>query len=77
MLSDPSRGLYQVYWHRSIPQNCVAMANPVNVAPLTASASADTFGPNGHERSAHIDVSTFDSGGNNVPENVNVAVICP
>jgi hypothetical protein len=76
-LSEPSRGLYQVYWHRSIPQNCVAMANPVNVAPLTASAAADTFGPNGHGQSAHIVVSTFDSGGNNVPENVNVVVICP
>ena len=76
-LSDPSRGLYQVYWHRSIPRNCVAIANPVNVAPLTAPATADTFGPDGHGRTAHIVVSTFDSGGNNVPENVNVVVICP
>jgi hypothetical protein len=76
-LSDPSRGLYQVYWHRSIPQKCVAIANPVNVAPLTAPATADTFGPNGQGRSAHIVVATFDSSSNNVPENVNVVVICP
>jgi hypothetical protein len=77
ILSDPSRGLYQIYWHRLIPQNCVALANPVNVAPLTASASADTFGPNGKGRGTHIVVSTFDASGNNVPENVNVVVICP
>lgn len=76
-LSDPTRGLYQVYWHRSIPQDCVAIANPVNVAPLTASATADTFGPTGQGRSSHLVVSTFDSSGNNVPENVNVVVICP
>jgi hypothetical protein len=75
--SDPSRGLYQVYWHRSIPQNCIAIANPVNVAPLTTSATANTFGPNGQGRGAHILVSTFDASGNNVPENVNVVVICP
>ena len=76
-VSDPARGLYEIYWHRSIPQNCVAVANPVNVAPLTASATAETFGPNGTGRSAHILVSTFDASGNNVPENVNVLIICP
>jgi len=75
--SDPTRGLYQVSWHRSIPARCVAVANPVNVAPLTAQATADTFGPSGQGQSSHIVVSTFDSGGNNVPENVNVVVICP
>lgn len=74
--SDPTRGLYQISWHRSIPKNCIAMANPVNVAPLTASATADTFGPNGQGRTAHIIVSTFDSSGGNVPESVNVVVIC-
>lgn len=75
--SDPSRGLYQVYWHRSIPSGCIAVANPVNVAPLTAPATADTFGPSGRGRSSHILVSTFDAGGSNVPENVNVLVVCP
>ena len=75
--SDPTRGLYQVSWHRSIPARCIAIANPVNVAPLTAQATADTFGPSGQGQSSHIVVSTFDSGGNNVPENVNVVVICP
>ena len=75
--SDPTRGLYQVYWHRSIPSRCIAVANPVNVAPLTAPANADTFGPSGQGRNSHIVVSTFDAGGNNVPENVNIVVICP
>ena len=75
--SDPTRGLYQVSWHRSIPARCIAVANPVNAAPLTSQATADTFGPSGQGQSSHIVVSTFDSGGNNVPENVNVVVICP
>jgi hypothetical protein len=75
--SDPTRGLYQVSWHRPIPARCIAIANPVNVAPITAQATADTFGPTGKGQSSHIVVSTFDSGGNNVPENVNVVVICP
>ena len=75
--TDPTRGLYQVYWHRSIPAGCIAFANPVNVAPFTAPATADTFGPTGQGRNMHVAVSTFDAGGNNVPENVNVAVICP
>jgi len=75
--SDPTQGLYQLYWHRSIAQNCVAIANPVNVGPVNASATANTAGPFGRGRSAHILVSTFDAGGNNVPENVNVVIICP
>jgi hypothetical protein len=77
VLSDPARGLYQVSWNRSIPSGCIAVANPVNVAPLTSSATAETFGPTGQGRSSHIVVSTFDSGGNNVPENVNVLIVCP
>jgi hypothetical protein len=75
--SDPAQGLYQLYWHRAIPQNCVAIANPVNVGPINASATANTAGPFGRGRSAHILVSTFDAAGNNVPENVNVLIICP
>jgi hypothetical protein len=77
VFSDPTRGLYQVSWHRSIPSRCIAVANPVNVAPITSSATAETFGPTGQGRSSHIVVSTFDSGGNNVPENVNVLIVCP
>ena len=75
--SNPTQGLYQVYWHRSIAQNCVAIANPVNAGPVNASASAKTAGPFGRGRSAHLLVSTFDASGNNVPENVNVLVVCP
>jgi hypothetical protein len=77
VFSDPARGLYQVSWNRSIPSRCIAVANPVNVAPLTSPATADTFGPTGQGRSSHVVVSTFDSGGNNVPENVNVLIVCP
>lgn len=77
IVSDPARGLYQLSWHRSIPSRCIAVANPVNVAPLTAPATADTFGPDGQGHSSHLVVATFDASGNNVPENVNVVVICP
>ncbi len=74
--TDPTRGLFRVSWHRSIPSNCIAIANPVNVAPI-APASASTFGPAGHGRSANLLVETFDGTGNNVPLSVNVVVICP
>ena len=74
--SNPTQGLYELYWHRSIAQNCIAIANPVNVGPINASASATTAGPFGRGRDAHIIVSTFDASGNNVPENVNVLIIC-
>jgi hypothetical protein len=76
-MSNPTQGLYQVYWHSSIAQSCIAIANPVNVGPVNASATATTAGPFGRGRSTHILVSTFDASGNNVPENVNVLIICP
>ena len=76
-MSNPTQGLYQVSWHRSIAQNCIAIANPVNVGPINASASATTAGPFGRGHATHIIVSTFDASGNNVPENVNVLIICP
>ncbi len=77
VFSDPTRGLYQVSWHRSIPSRCIAVANPVNVAPITSRASAETFGPTGKGRASYVLVSTFDSAGDNVPENVNLVVVCP
>src|ERR1035438_7171492 len=30
-VTDPTRGLFRVSWHRSLPQNCVVFANPANV----------------------------------------------
>ena len=76
-MSNPTQGLYQVYWHQSIAQDCIAIASPVNVAPVNSPASATTAGPFGRGRSAHILISTFDGSGNNVPENVNVVILCP
>ena len=74
-LPDPGRGLIRVSWHRAIPSNCIAIANPANVpmAPVTA----DTIGPDGQGSSTFLTVQTFDSTGASVPENFNVAVICP
>jgi hypothetical protein len=75
--TDPTRGLFRVSWHRSIPSSCVAIANPANVPAAVGQATADTFGPDGVGRNAFLLVQTFDAGGNNVPVNVNVVVVCP
>jgi hypothetical protein len=75
--TDPARGLFQVSWHRGIPSSCIAIANPANVAPVLGPATADTFGPNGRGLATSLLVETFNSNGANVPENVNVVVICP
>jgi hypothetical protein len=76
-LTNPGRGLFRVSWNQSIQQNCMAIATPANVPAVLGSATADTFGPSGHGRSTNLLVQTFDASGNNVPENVNVIVICP
>ncbi len=74
---DSTRGLFQVSWHRSIPPSCMAVASPANVPAVVGQATANTLGPDGSGRSAFVLVQTFDASGNNVPENVNVVVICP
>ena len=76
-VTTPGRGLYRVSWNQSIGPNCMAMANPSNVPAVVGSATATTFGPSGHGRSTNLVVQTFDASGNNVPENVNVIVVCP
>lgn len=76
-LTDPTRGLFRVSWHRSIPSGCVADANPTNVPTVLGSASASVFGLDGQNSATSLLVSTFDASGNNVPVNVNVVVICP
>jgi hypothetical protein len=74
--TDPTRGVVRVTWHRSIPLNCIAIANPTDVTPF-GPASAHAFGPENPGRSADFAVMTFDGSGNNVPENFNIVVICP
>jgi len=74
---DSTRGLFQVSWHRSIPPSCMAIASPANVPAVVGQATANTLGPDGSGRGAFVLVQTFDASGNNVPENVNVVVICP
>ena len=69
----PGRGLYRVSWNRSIPRNCIALANPANVVPTLGPPTADTAGPDG----GTVLVETYDASGNNVPETVNVIVLCP
>jgi len=55
----------------------MAVANPANVPAVVGSATADAFGPSGQGRGTTLLVQTFDATGNNVPENVNVIVVCP
>lgn len=74
---DSTRGLFQVSWHRSIRSGCMAVASPANVPAVLGQANANTVGPDGTGRSAFVLVQTFDASGNNVPENVNVMVVCP
>jgi hypothetical protein len=74
---DSTRGLLQVSWHRSIPPGCMAVASPANVPAVLGQATANTVGPDGSGHSAFVLVQTFDASGSNVPENVNVMVICP
>jgi hypothetical protein len=76
-LTAPGRGLELVSWHTAISSRCIAMVDPTNVGPATASASAYAVGPFGHGRNAYFFISTFDGDGNNVPENVNIIVVCP
>jgi len=76
-MTDPTLGLFRVSWHRSLPQNCVIFANPANVPTVLGRVTAETFGPDGHGAGSFLLVETFDASGNNVPENVNVMVVCP
>jgi hypothetical protein len=79
LTSAPTRGLQRIDWHRAISPRCVVLANPTNVlttSPATAYATVFT-GPLTHGRHDYVFVSTFDGDGANVPENVNVVVICP
>jgi hypothetical protein len=76
-LTDPTRGLFRVSWHRSIPSGCIAVANPTNVPIVLGFATASVLGLGGQNSTTSLLVSTFDASGNNVPVNVNVVVICP
>ncbi len=76
-MKDPTRGLFELSWNGSIPSGCIAVANPTNVPTVVGSASASVLGLGGQNSARSLLVSTFDASGNNVPENVNVVVICP
>ena len=73
VVTNPGRGVFRVSWNRSIPRNCIAFANPANVVPTLGPPTADTFGPDWRT----LLVETYDASGNNVPETVNVVVLCP
>jgi hypothetical protein len=76
-IPNPGQGLIRVSWHRSIPASCAAFANPANVPFFLGPVTANVSGPENPGPSADLVVQTFDRSGNNVPENVNVVVICP
>jgi hypothetical protein len=70
-------GLERVSWHQAVSPRCVALADPTNVAPITATAAAYASGPFGGGRDAYFVVSMSDGRGNNVSQNVNIVVVCP
>jgi hypothetical protein len=74
---NPGRGLMRVSWHRSISPSCLSIADTANVPSFLGPATANTFGPEGRGRFTDLVVQTFDRSGSNVPESVNVVVICP
>jgi hypothetical protein len=76
-MTDPTRGLFRLSWNRSIPAGCVAVANPTNVPTVAGAANASVSGLGGQNSARSLLVSTFDASGNNVPENVDVLVLCP
>jgi len=70
-------GTERLTWKRRVSQRCIALANPVNVGPLTSSATANTTGPDLSGGNTSFVISTFSGDGTLTPENVNVIVVCP
>jgi hypothetical protein len=70
-------GLERVTWPRSVSLRCIAVANAVNVGPLTTAGTANATGPYPRRGSTAFVISTFNGGGVLTPEPVNVVVICP
>jgi hypothetical protein len=76
----PARGIQRVNWGRRIPSRCFALASVTDLVPGNPPAYANAYvstGPGVPAGSSSVVVQTFDASGGNVPEPVNVAVMCP
>ena len=76
----PARGIQRVNWGQRIPSRCFALASVTDLVPRDPPAYANAYvstGPGVPARSSSVVVQTFDASGGNVPEPVNVAVMCP
>jgi hypothetical protein len=70
------RGLFVVTWNRPIPRSCFLLSSVTDETPPTA-AYANALFEAGLKNNKGAYVQTFNGAGLNVPEPVNVAVICP
>jgi len=74
----PSAGVQEINWNRVIPRQCFALATVTNL--LAAAGYANAYIDRRHPAGGRSDVAvaqTFNGSGQNVPEPVNVGVICP
>jgi hypothetical protein len=68
-------GIERVTWHRAVSPRCIAMADPANLGPTSATANASALAS--HAGRTQVTISMFDGNGALAPEPVNVVVICP
>ena len=72
----PTQGNTTLNWHRFISPRCFTLATVTDLSIGAAYAIA-YLDLGGHGHANYAVVRTFNAGGENVPEPVNVAVICP
>jgi hypothetical protein len=72
----PAEGTSSVNWHRVISARCFALASVTNL-PLGAAYANAYLELGGRAQTDDAVVRTFNGSGGNVPEPVNVAVVCP
>ena len=72
---DPGRGIYAVSWNRPIGQRCFLLAGVTDTPFQGAYATAEFV--SGTKSNKGATVQTYDGSGLDVPEPVNVAIICP
>ena len=68
-------GIRRVTWKRVVSPRCMALADPANLGPMSATANASALAS--HAGRTQVTISMFDGNGTLAPEPVNVVVICP
>ncbi|MGH3266182.1 MAG: hypothetical protein ACRDNS_29785, partial [Trebonia sp.] len=68
-------GIERVTWKRAVSERCMALADPANLGPMSATANASALVS--HAGRTQVSISMFDGSGALTPEPVDVVVICP